>query len=750
MSDIRRFFGQGGGDNPGKERAEAVDRTLFKRRAQQSKYDHDKRKRTVQAQWMEEYPWLSVSTPNDQEQLSAMFCKICRTYPHLADKDSTLFVGISNKFRKESLKFHDLSKKHTLCMEHHLAKTKPEEMPMAKSQKKTDEKNFPLFDKLFNTAYFIALECEAFTKFETFIQLQEKNGVIFSENYKNNHGCTTFINSIATVIKNETKSDLMQPDVRFCSILFDGSTDKGILEQELIYVRYVGQDGKVKTKYAEIVALEHGHANGVKDGVLSGLESVGLSVKSLSDKLVGINSDGASVNLGSKGGAVKLIIDELKNVKQGSSESSFSYVAVVHCIAHNLELSICDLRKECTYLKQFDETLKGIFNLYYYSPKRRRELHEVAVNLDKQLKHYGGIQQIHWVSSQNRALKALLDNFQVTVIHLEEITHRQDDAAARAKAYLSIIKTEKFLVFLHFMIDFTDTVSVISQLFQLKDTLISEVARRIRSLIDKLILMKTTRGKLLQKFYTEYQDGKFRDITLVKPPAKRGREEGEFNEQFLDDLLDSAATYVDSRFSKYFNEGLLSLFSVFDYNIWPDKTTAPEEFRNYGTPNISKLLEIYSPVLSQAEKDNALDEWHDLKVYMESMRSNGLAVTTAYERILGLSYSNSVTHLKNILPLVTIMLTISPSTAECERGFSQTNRIKTDLRTRLSQDNFSNVMRINMDGPKLHDFNSRPAIEHILSSGKGVKHLKGHVCSGPRTLNLKKQNELTSGPIVIQ
>ena len=300
------------------------------------------------------------------------------------------------------------------------------------------------------------------------------------------------------------------------------------------------------------------------------------------------------------------------------------------------------------------------------------------------------------------------------------------------------------------MIDFTDTVSVISQLFQLKDTLISEVARRIRSLIDKLILMKTTRGKLLQKFYTEYQDGKFRDITLVKPPAKRGREEGEFNEQFLDDLLDSAVTYVDSRFSKYFNEGLLSLFSVFDYNIWPDKTTAPEEFRNYGTPNISKLLEIYSPVLSQAEKDNALDEWHDLKVYMESMRSNGLAVTTAYERILGLSYSNSVTHLKNILPLVTIMLTISPSTAECERGFSQTNRIKTDLRTRLSQDNFSNVMRINMDGPKLHDFNSRPATEHWLSSGKGVKHLKGHVCSGPRTFNLKKQNELTSGPIVIQ
>ena len=75
--------------------------------------------------------------------------------------------------------------------------------------------------------------------------------------------------------------------------------------------------------------------------------------------------------------------------------------------------------------------------------KKLHLIHLVAVNLDKQLKHYGGIQQIRWVSSQNRALKALLDNFQVTVIQFEEITHRKDDVAGRAKAYISIVKTDK-------------------------------------------------------------------------------------------------------------------------------------------------------------------------------------------------------------------------------------------------------------------------------------------------------------------
>ena len=46
----------------------------------------------------------------------------------------------------------------------------------------------------------------------------------------------------------------------------------------------------------------------------------------------------------------------------------------------------------------------------------------------------------------------------------------------------------------------------------------------------------------------------------------------------------------------------------------------------------------------------------------------------AYEGIMG---NQDVDHLRHILPLVSIMLTISPTTAQCERGFSQMNQVNT-------------------------------------------------------------------------
>lgn len=69
-----------------------------------------------------------------------------------------------------------------------------------------------------------------------------------------------------------------------------------------MFVRYVDNDGVVKTKLADIVDLAHGHAEGVKDGIFRGL---------VAEKLVGINTDGQSVKMGKTSGAVKLMLDEV-------------------------------------------------------------------------------------------------------------------------------------------------------------------------------------------------------------------------------------------------------------------------------------------------------------------------------------------------------------------------------------------------------------------------------------------------------
>ncbi|KAH3781754.1 hypothetical protein DPMN_159658 [Dreissena polymorpha] len=82
------------------------------------------------------------------------------------------------------------------------------------------------------------------------------------------------------------------------------------------------------------------------------------------------------------------------------------------------------------------------------------------------------------------------------------------------------------------------------------------------------------------------------------------------------------------------------------------------------------------------------------------------------------------------------MLTISPSTAECERGFSRMNLIKTDKRTYRHYDSLASLVRISCDGPKLKDFNPGNAIRKWFDSAKGTRHTSGHKLTGQRPKKL--------------
>ena len=104
-----------------------------------------------------------------------------------------------------------------------------------------------------------------------------------------------------------------------------------------------------------MIDLTYGHAQGVNEGIFKALETVELPCP----------------NKGKKAGAIKLI---KYRVNQELDQSCEQYMAVVHCITHNLELAVCDWKKGFPYLDTFEETLKGLFRFYNYSPKKRRAI----------------------------------------------------------------------------------------------------------------------------------------------------------------------------------------------------------------------------------------------------------------------------------------------------------------------------------------------------------------------------------------
>ena len=79
--------------------------------------------------------------------------------------------------------------------------------------------------------------------------------------------------------------------------------------------------------------------------------------------------------------------------------------------------------------------------------------------------------------------------------------------------------------------------------------------------------------------------------------------------------------------------------------------------------------------------------------------------------------------LNNVLVLVKLTITISPTTATCERSFSAMNRLKTVLKTRMQQGTLSNLLRVKDQGTVLKDFYPDSAIDQWLLKAKTKRHI---------------------------
>ena len=112
---------------------------------------------------------------------------------------------------------------------------------------------------------------------------------------------------------------------------------------------------------------------------------------------------------------------------------------------------------------------------------------------------------------------------------------------------------------------------------------------------------------------------------------------------------------------------------VFDFRLWPPTLT---ELSTYANSEIKSLCQYYSDVLTEDEVKLAPDHWQTLKVHFSMHRKyHPLAVYSSFLQ----RQEESLVHISTLLSLLFI---VSPSTASCERVFSQMKLIKTSLRTR--------------------------------------------------------------------
>ncbi|XP_021365405.1 zinc finger protein 862-like [Mizuhopecten yessoensis] len=660
-----------------------------------------KKKKKYQKDWESRYEWVSFDEKKDE-----MFCKFCREYPLLADVKSALFVGCGagGNFREDTLFHHNKSGKHLKCegkwkVEKNIntKETAPIQQAFHQAAKTLNDTTVKRMSALFNTAFYVAKENNAYSKFQSLCELQKKNGVDMGSMYQNYNGCKVIVSSIVDTEKSKIIEVLR--NARFLSVLSEGSTDSSVTEQETVFVRYVGTNGHPDTQFVSIVALQSAHAEGVLTGIDEALNSVGLSRELLDSKLVGCNFDGAAVMLGSKTGVATRMRERLVGRD----------IVVLHCVAHNLELGVLDAIKQVKYLTIFQSTVQLVYKFYYYSPKRRRELSEIAKILEESTISQTGLQKTRWIASRRRALIAIEKSFPSVVDHLNHAasTGKGDDKA-RAKGIVQEICSERFVRFLYFMIDVTKILADLSRQFQNEELFITDVMVKLQTCLLRLEELKHRPGEYLNKLNSnlsqdlELQTGK--DLTRqVKITIKSPFDFDKTFKTFLDNVIE----YVNVRFSPI-QSPPVSLFSVFDHVTWPHFPA----LGLFGTDQICDLVEFFKPMFNEAELEAMTEQWLELKVRLHRQRE--VSPFATYTSLLAARPES----LKAILLLIEILFALSTSTAKYERSFSSMKRIKTGFRSSLNQESLVGLMRVANMETSVNHFDPVPAISNWLGNAK--------------------------------
>lgn len=155
------------------------------------------------------------------------------------------------------------------------------------------------------------------------------------------------------------------------------------------------------------------------------------------------------------------------------------------------------------------------------------------------------------------------------------------------------------------------------------------------------------------------------------------------------------------------DEVLLRLYYLYEENENGEEDV--EFVDNY----VAALLDHFREPLLKAGLDVALnsllEQWHDLVAYatrcLDPSRTHYLRV---WKRIFDSSRKD---RWNMVLLSVELLLSIPISNAKVEGMFSLTNRVKTDFRASLSENPLNNLIRIQMEGPPLEEFDPTPAIQ---------------------------------------
>ncbi|XP_035683974.1 zinc finger protein 862-like [Branchiostoma floridae] len=665
------------------EREKAARRARFVSTKCKHKYGWEKA-------WLKKYKWL-VPVTNEDGEVVGMLCSTCRRHNQRQRSGEYYWSKEPvSSLRSDMVGGHPTSTQHEAAVQKDKARLAAAVTGgIAQAFQRVVSVQGEALTKAMKVLYFLAKEeIPHTTKFSSLLDFSKDHlgcDVLShlnqggNANYRSERILQELLKVMAGQIQEQHEALLQEST--FYGLQCDETTDITTTKELVLLTRLITNTGEVANRFARMIPVPDGKADTITAAILSWLQEKGLDLNNLK----GFGSDGASVMTGRRNGVATLL--------KGHS----SQMVAIHCTAHRLALAVSQAGDSVPYFKHsFKANLGSLFRFYDYSACRTARFRQIQemMNLDQlTLKE---AKDTRWLS-HDLACKALYESLPAVIISLDHEAKQNGNAVA--SGLLKWLKSYKTLATLYLLCAVLPQLTSLSLCFQQSKVNLLEIHRVVETTVEVVSGMRegTASGRLSKLEQDLAAGGRLAQFSISVSPELKLQWQREVREPFIDHLLEN----LQDRFA---STQLLSSFAILDPSLVPDDPMNEE----YGCAEVQCLATQYGGEVNGIVDPVALDdEWLSLRTYMRRgkghLSQEQLVRSLLTDATLALLYPN-------MRLLASVLMVIPVSTADSERSFSTLKRIKTRLRSRLSNAVLNDLLTISIDGPHVNDFDFARAV----------------------------------------
>jgi len=367
--------------------------------------------------------------------------------------------------------------------------------------------------------------------------------------------------------------------------------------------------------------------------------------------------------------------------------------------------------------------LSALYNYFDNSAVRTSGLADIHTELGMTEYRLKEAKFTRWLSL-HQSVQAVYRSLKPILIYLSEV----DNDAIGAGLY-KLLRDPVFVQVLCLFMDVFPHLTKLSKTFQQADIDVASVEPLVSTVMEEVEWLRENHGEYLTKFRDLVADLAKDDRTKLAIKETANSQFSSIRGQFLVSvrdrltarfpsmpILSSFAAVFDPALSaksdpelRAHGESALETLTVHYCSMGSARKTEDDSDSAAADAKVEHAVEKFA-IIDRVDYNSGLPllaEYNALKSSWVRQYANGKKQGMRMKDLILAFLSDAkawVDH-PRMAALAAIALTLPVATAECERIFRTQNRIKTDARSRLTQEKLCNLMKISMEGPAL-DANS--------------------------------------------